>query len=1091
MPKKSPASTPEPTNLPEGPRVNLSVSFTLEERFIAPPFKMEGDEEEQSSIDGVYFQFDMETPFNFSSKSDPLSTALPEAAAEGDAAPEPVDWPQTVTWSHAEEVSVTEEHSQVDLLQRCCRIATFNQTGDEELAATTLDLSEVLMGVKFFSHRFEIPDLGRVVVTLSLDHAWLDEKLAQTLMPMSVTIQSAEALPKDPHSYTKLQGAFQPVRCEYQLFGDQPLVSTQALPHSKKVRFKHVHVFHASAFSSPAALRRVLEQGFTVRVHDRQYEDESKRPERPPSPSGEEAEAAAAAAAAAEEEPADFPGLEPAPLSHKHCGEARVQLKGLLARTVSVLGGVSADIESRTVKERANVFLVVNPEPRAPSPLSAIPNYMEATSTVSVKVSTGFPMALLEEPAAPKNSIDQLFTGPFVRQFYAFKYKDVEFFKRLTGAIHAINARSLGLKAEHKLDVCAVKPAQELITGFQVADGLCRVFFVEGPRAVMQKLSKAVPRDRPNAMDPKDIFKTFRNDDMGFGERLFKRGTMKLPTYRLCDSLTAIMLQPEVAQIIRSKAAAPECIQGLTRLWAVRRCDYLREVARMRLWPSPAEVNSMDNIFGDDVQYEDVMGEQRPAKAAKRSALATLQAEQVADVADAAPGAGWKDGYFQKPTQRWKKWNKTTERTDQLDVQTWNKNGYFSTMLSERRGAAEKDFGATNKENVAMVSGANTALRPPRPDVADLLPDDGSVFLYSTQSLNTAEMQKELIRRKLDKVNDKFFTYSEEFMSLAMCRVNEPALEREAILENQRRWKTKEGFKWPAAKDPREYNVHPKQLSEAAREELTTPWIANVLHPKPQTRDVSWDPNSGKPQWDNIPKQFPYFEKNAEFFNSVFAAAALGLTPEEAEEKLKEEAKAEEVAWRAKLVVDDPVFRVYFRNTMRKKVHPLERLETFLKDEPAKARRALSKKGRGRSAITQAPISMLAGEPYEDPRDFTLDLKAAKGNGVLGHDVPSFNKLTGLNTKASLIPHNIHGRPPRGELSEPERDRGVRTEESRRRILGMGGTIEPIREEERSSVLFGMKMSKGPLPPGFTEVARRGFHLRSATPPSLPPIAGS
>ena len=99
--------------------------------------------------------------------------------------------------------------------------------------------------------------------------------------------------------------------------------------------------------------------------------------------------------------------------------------------------------------------------------------------------------------------------------------------------------------------------------------------------------------------------------------------------------------------------------------------------------------------------------------------------------------------------------------------------------------------------------------------------------------------------------------------------------------------------------------------------------------------------------------------------------------------------------------------------------------------------------------------------------------------------------LTGLNTKASLIPHNIHGRPPRGELSEPERDRGVRTEESRRRILGMGGTIEPIREEERSSVLFGMKMSKGPLPPGFTEVARRGFHLRSATPPSLPPIAGS
>jgi hypothetical protein len=58
-----------------------------------------------------------------------------------------------------------------------------------------------------------------------------------------------------------------------------------------------------------------------------------------------------------------------------------------------------------------------------------------------------------------------------------------------------------------------------------------------------------------------------------------------------------------------------------------------------------------------------------------------------------------------------------------------------------------------------------------------------------------------------------------------------------------------------------------------------------------------------------------------------------------------------------------------------RQVHPLERLETFLKDEPDKRRRALSKRGRGRGAIKQAPISMLAGEPYEDPRDFTLDLK--------------------------------------------------------------------------------------------------------------------
>ena len=44
------------------------------------------------------------------------------------------------------------------------------------------------------------------------------------------------------------------------------------------------------------------------------------------------------------------------------------------------------------------------------------------------------------------------------------------------------------------------------------------------------------------------------------------------------------------------------------------------------------------------------------------------------------------------------------------------------------------------------------------------------------ETLNVAELQKEAIRRRLDdpKYRDQFFTYSKEYMSLAMCRVNEP-----------------------------------------------------------------------------------------------------------------------------------------------------------------------------------------------------------------------------------------------------------------------------------------------------------------------------
>lgn len=157
------------------------------------------------------------------------------------------------------------------------------------------------------------------------------------------------------------------------------------------------------------------------------------------------------------------------------------------------------------------------------------------------------------------------------------------------------------------------------------------------------------------------------------------------------------------------------------------------------------------------------------------------------------------------------------------------------------------------------------------------------------------------------------------------------------------------------------------------------------------------------------------------------------------------------VVRRSKLVVDSPNFHVYFRNTMRKKVHPLERLETFLKGPVDPKRKALTGTRvdpRTRGAIKQAPISMLAGEPYEDPRDFTLDLKK---NEPKHNVVPvDFDRLSGLNTKSSLLPHNLHTRPTRGEGGE----------ESRRRILGMGGTIEAIRPEERTSLLFGARVSK-------------------------------
>ena len=53
----------------------------------------------------------------------------------------------------------------------------------------------------------------------------------------------------------------------------------------------------------------------------------------------------------------------------------------------------------------------------------------------------------------------------------------------------------------------------------------------------------------------------------------------------------------------------PACAEGLRRLWAVRRCDYLREVARMGLWPTFQQIGAIVRSFSKKVNYEDVHGE--------------------------------------------------------------------------------------------------------------------------------------------------------------------------------------------------------------------------------------------------------------------------------------------------------------------------------------------------------------------------------------------------------------------------------------------------------------------------------------------------
>eukprot|EP01052_Picozoa_sp_SAG31_P025140 SAG31_NODE_2188_length_6235_cov_4.819100_1_plen_370_part_00 len=248
--------------------VQLTASFVLLERAEPPPkpeTPADGAEdpaaaegETPPAIESITFALTVDDPVGAAETSEPLSVTIPQASEE-EPNPAPTDWPEAVKWAHTLEISVDEANSEVDFLRGGFHVAVKN--GNDDLVAADIDLSEFLVNSKAVSRRFEIPDLGLVAVTVTLDKVWLPEALALQLMPMAVTVRSVEALPKDPHSYSALATAFEPVHCEYQLFDSQPTVKTEALPHGKKLNFKDRHVFHAGRFASAADVQALLEAG--------------------------------------------------------------------------------------------------------------------------------------------------------------------------------------------------------------------------------------------------------------------------------------------------------------------------------------------------------------------------------------------------------------------------------------------------------------------------------------------------------------------------------------------------------------------------------------------------------------------------------------------------------------------------------------------------------------------------------------------------------------------------------------------------------------------------------------------------------------
>ena len=115
-------------------------------------------------------------------------------------------------------------------------------------------------------------------------------------------------------------------------------------------------------------------------------------------------------------------------------------------------------------------------------------------------------------------------------------------------------------------------------------------------------------------------------------------------------------------------------------------------------------------------------------------------------------------------------------------------NEQFEETLKTRAEGSPKNVWKENFEFVKSL----TQGRPPKERME--IPEGVEVFMYGNQKLNIWEFQKEQLRKQIANDPKNFYSYSQDFLSLAFPIVNEHEIKLKEKEDSEARWKTKKGF---------------------------------------------------------------------------------------------------------------------------------------------------------------------------------------------------------------------------------------------------------------------------------------------------------
>nr|XP_056703064.1 uncharacterized protein CFAP92 [Euleptes europaea] len=664
------------------------------------------------------------------------------------------------------------------------------------IAFIQLDLMPLLSGECCVTNQLEEKSskLSNVYVGFSFEGPLMTQKQKQDLNPLIIKILSAKCLPDTPVSIEKLQHWCDPVYCKY-TFHDLPARKTQGRNHGTDVFFMDLNVILAGTME-PQELREYLRgPPLEIEVHDRdkKLEEITKKP----SLFGDEPGDSKLTHLSPSRYTVQNSMTAKEEIWHPH-GVAKISLAELLLGEKHL--NICVPIQCCSVQD-TSICMAENVSWKSKATDGSLPaplpmgHYLDSEAHLKVRIEIALPLG-------PEDEIADTGYCPYGCIIYIFDYKNKSLLSYLLQQITEINAKAFQLdsyplhiiqKSLNTLKLTSKLSPEEIsqmdiITGFHVMDGSVHLLVVEGlkDKALEKMWNKRIDRMQEAKTGRLEIF---YNSQLSFHQRLYVDLEAILYHIRLCKPLSSITKQP----LLYIRDMVPQaCFQALSRLDYICHSKKLRDVVHYDLLPSVEMITSLSQEFGIPLAKDDLLIQQHP---------------EIVEICQ-HPSS------FQRKQRRW----------SLLD----NQNKLYMLRKREMESEAPQDYIQANIDNVSLLS---KMMQNETPSVIRACPSDGkSIFNYSIQKLNSAEIAKHLLRQEMAQAPGKRYAYSHNYLSGMFDPVDKDSTRKDSFALSKKKWLTSEGFVFPGFKSSFESNMHCHMPDEARLEELTEKWEENILH---------------------------------------------------------------------------------------------------------------------------------------------------------------------------------------------------------------------------------------------------------------------